>query len=126
MYTDMVPKISCQFLIGNVYHISNIVCESTYECQFLIGNVYLVREVNRMVNDGFMCQFLIGNVYQLVLSVSNYDTTPFSSQNQSKMFKKSVDLQQLRLCKPLILQHSILFLNLSLTSTGFLSKNYAN
>ena len=39
-----------------------------------------------------MCQFLIGNVYQLVLSVSNYDTTPFSSQNQSKMFKKSVDL----------------------------------
>ena len=95
-------------------------------CQFLIGNVYLVREVNRMVNDGFMCQFLIGNVYQLVLSVSNYDTTPFSSQNQSKMFKKSVDLQQLRLCKPLNLQHSILFLNLSLTSTGFLSKNYAN
>ena len=78
-----------------------------------------------------MCQFLIGNVYQLVLSVSNYDTTPFSSQNQSKMFKKSVDeksvdLQQLRLCKPLILQHSILSLNLSLTSTGFLSKNYAN
>ena len=126
MYTDMVPKISCQFLIGNVYHISNIVCESTYECQFLIGNVYLVREVNRMVNDGFMCQFLIGNVYQLVLSVSNYDTTPFSSQNQSKTFKKSVDLQQFRLCKPLILQHSILFLNLSLTSTGFLSKNYAN
>ena len=103
MYTDMVPKISCQFLIGNVYHISNIVCESTYECQFLIGNVY-----------------------QLVLSVSNYDTTPFSSQNQSKMFKKSVDLQQLRLCEPLNLQHSILFLNLSLTSTGFLSKNYAN
>ena len=39
-----------------------------------------------------LCQFLIGNVYQLVLSVSNYDTTPFSSQNQSKMFKKSVDL----------------------------------
>ena len=70
--------------------------------------------------------FLIGNVYQLVLSVSNYDTTPFSSQNQSKMFKKSVDLQQLRLCKPMILQHSILFLNYSLTSTGFLSKNYAN
>ena len=95
-------------------------------CQFLIGNVYLVREVNRMVNDGFMCQFLIGNVYQLVLSVSNYDTTPFSSQNQSKMFKKSVDLQQLRLCKTLILLHSILSLNLSLTSTGFLSKNYAN
>ena len=125
-------------------HISAKECEM---CQFLIGNVYLVREVNRMVNDGFMCQFLIGNVYQhksfsifiygkcqflignvyqLVLSVSNYDTTPFSSQNQSKMFKKSVDLQQLRLCKPLILQHSILFLNLSLTSTGFLSKNYAN
>ena len=49
-----------------------------------------------------LCQFLIGNVYQLVLSVSNYDTTPFSSQNQSKTFKKSVDLQQLRLCKPLI------------------------
>ena len=67
-----------------------------------------------------------GNVYQLVLSVSNYDTTPFSSQNQSKMFKKSVDLQQLRLCKPMILQHSLLFLNYSLTSTGFLSKNYAN
>jgi hypothetical protein len=43
MYTDMVPKISCQFLIGNVYHISNIVCESTYECQFLIGNVYLAK-----------------------------------------------------------------------------------
>ena len=104
-------------------HISAKECEM---CQFLIGNVYLVREVNRMVNDGFMCQFLIGNVYQLVLSVSNYDTTPFSSQNQSKMFKKSVDLQQLRLCKPLILQHSILSLNLSLTSTGFLSKNYAN
>ena len=37
--------------------------------------------------DGW-CQFLIGNVYQLVLSVSNYDTIPFSSQNQSKMFKK--------------------------------------
>ena len=104
-------------------HISAKECEM---CQFLIGNVYLVREVNRMVNDGFMCQFLIGNVYQLVLSVSNYDTTPFSSQNQSKMFKKSVDLQQLRLCEPLNLQHSILFLNLSLTSTGFLSKNYAN
>ena len=79
--------------------------------------------VSIFMNIGDWCQFLIGNVYQLVLSVSNYDTTPFSSQNQSKMFKKSVDLQQLRLCKLLILQHSILFLNLSLTSTGFLSKN---
>ena len=94
-------------------------------CQFLIGNVYPIyscQEKTRTVNRR-LCQFLIGNVYQLVLSVSNYDTTPFSSQNQSKIFKKSVDLQQLRLCKPLILQHSILFLNLSLTSTGFLSKN---
>ena len=124
MYTDMVPKISCQFLIGNVYHISNIVCESTYECQFLIGNVYQHKSFSIFIYG--KCQFLIGNVYQLVLSVSNYDTTPFSSQNQSKTFKKSVDLQQFRLCKPLILQHSILFLNLSLTSTGFLSKNYAN
>ena len=85
--------------------------------------IYCVEEE---VTSEERCQFLIGNVYQLVLSVSNYDTTPFSSQNQSKIFKKSVDLQQLRLCKPLILQHSILFLNLSLTSTGFLSKNYAN
>ena len=93
-------------------------------CQFLIGNVYHKMKVFKHEVD--LCQFLIGNVYQLILSVSNYDTTPFSSQNQSKMFKKSVDLQQLRLCKPLILQHSILFLNLSLTSTGFLSKNYAN
>ena len=49
----------------------------------------------KLSKDYKMCQFLIGNVYQLVLSVSNYDTTPFSSQNQSKMFKKSVDLQQL-------------------------------
>ena len=98
------------------------------ECQFLIGNVY--RETCKgkcwVAGDNAACQFLIGNVYQLVLSVSNYDTTPFSSQNQSKMFKKSVDLQQFRLCKPLILQHSILFLNLSLTSTGLLSKNYTN
>ena len=78
--------------------------------------IYCVEEE---VTSEERCQFLIGNVYQLVLSVSNYDTTPFSSQNQSKMFKKSVDLQQFRLCKPLILQHSILFLNLSLTSTGF-------
>ena len=69
MYTDIVPKISCQLRIGNVYHIANSVKA-----------------------DAGMCQFLIGNVYQLVLSVSNYDTTPFSSQNQSKMFKKSVDL----------------------------------
>ena len=90
MYTDMVPKISCQFLIGNVYHISNIVCESTYECQFLIGNVYQHKSFSIFIYG--KCQFLIGNVYQLVLSVSNYDTTPFSSQNQSKMFKKSVDL----------------------------------
>ena len=126
MYTDMLSKISCQLRIGNVYPGCMSCGVFTWRCQFLIGNVYLVREVNRMVNDGFMCQFLIGNVYQLVLSVSNYDTTPFSSQNQSKTFKKSVDLQQFRLCKPLILQHSILFLNLSLTSTGFLSKNYAN
>ena len=96
-----------------------------YLCQFLIGNVYPGFK-NSCLTQSEMCQFLIGNVYQLVLSVSNYDTTPFSSQNQSKMFKKSVDLQQLRLCKPLILQHSILSLNLSLTSTGFLSKNYAN
>ena len=93
-------------------------------CQFLIGNVYPDSGKLRLVYG--LCQFLIGNVYQLILSVSNYDTTPFSSQNQSKMFKKSVDLQQLRLCKPLILQHSILLLNYSLTSTGFLSKNYAN
>ena len=92
--------------------------------QFLIGNVYL--EFPDDVTTEYLCQFLIGNVYQLILSVSNYDTTPFSSQNQSKMFKKSVDLQQLRLCKPMILQHSILFLNYSLTSMGFLSKNYAN
>jgi len=59
-------------------------------CQFLIGNVYLKNELNDFKIK--LCQFLIGNVYQLVLSVSNYDTTPFSSQNQSKMFKKSVDL----------------------------------
>ena len=104
MYTDMVPKISWQLRIGSVY----------------------LERQRKIVTDIIKCQFLIGNVYQLVLSVSNYDTTPFSSQNQSKMFKKSVDLQQLRLCKPLILQHSILLLNYSLTSTGFLSKNYAN
>ena len=104
MYTDIVPKISCQLRIGNVYQMN----EKTLYYRVIV------------------CQFLIGNVYQLVLSVSNYDTTPFSSQNQSKMFKKSVDLQQLRLCKPLILQHSILLLNYSLTSTGFLSKNNAN
>ena len=96
-----------------------------YQCQFLIGNVYHKSVIGKWCRYR-TCQFLIGNVYQLVLSVSNYDTTPFSSQNQSKMFKKSVDLQQLRLCKPMILQHSILFLNYSLTSTGFLSKNYAN
>ena len=98
------------------------------KCQFLIGNVYhdSLDDTIQVKRGFYECQFLIGNVYQLILSVSNYDTTPFSSQNQSKMFKKSVDLQQLRLCKPLILQHSILFLNLSLTSTGFLSKNYAN
>ena len=51
--------------------------------------IYCVEEE---VTSEERCQFLIGNVYQLVLSVSNYDTTPFSSQNQSKMFKKSVDL----------------------------------
>ena len=61
-----------------------------YKCQFLIGNVY--RKTTAEIQSEIMCQFLIGNVYQLVLSVSNYDTTPFSSQNQSKMFKKSVDL----------------------------------
>ena len=98
---------------------------NTKLCQFLIGNVYRMRSSSEFDYEE-RCQFLIGNVYQLVLSVSNYDTTPFSSQNQSKIFKKSVDLQQLRPCKPLILQHSILFLNLSLTSTGFLRKNYAN
>ena len=103
----------------------NILSKDLYcECQFLIGNVYPDSGKLRLVYG--LCQFLIGNVYQLILSVSNYDTTPFSSQNQSKMFKKSVDLQQLRLCKPLILQHSILLLNYSLTSTGFLSKNNAN
>ena len=41
MYTDMVLKISCQFLIGNVYlrdwRIKKI---TLYMCQFLIGNVY--------------------------------------------------------------------------------------
>ncbi len=60
--------------------------------QFLIGNVYQITEKITEFWQADMCQFLIGNVYQLVLSVSNYDTTPFSSQNQSKMFKKSVDL----------------------------------
>ena len=62
-------------------------------CQFLIGNVYQnSNNVTTYIVVAHMCQFLIGNVYQLVLSVSNYDTTPFSSQNQSTMFKKSVDL----------------------------------
>ena len=127
MYTDMVPKISYQLRIGSVYlnTLRRALKMSENDlCQFLIGNVYHEKVDNS--TEKKMYQFLIGNVYQLVLSVSNYDTTPFSSQNQSKIFKKSVDLQQLRLCKPLILQHSILFLNLSLTSTGFLSKNYAN
>ena len=125
MYTDIVPKISCQLRIGNVYQMNEkTLYYRVIVCQFLIGNVY--HKMRFEIRIRWKCQFLIGNVYQLVLSVSNYDTTPFSSQNQSKMFKKSVDLQQLRLCKPLILQHSILFLNLSLTSTGFLSKNYAN
>ena len=118
----------CQFLIGNVYQIRQICRQNpAYMCQFLIGNVYpVVTAYYKVYQPKSLCQFLIGNVYQLILSVSNYDTTPFSSQNQSKMFKKSVDLQQLRLCKPLILQHSILLLNYSLTSTGFLSKNNAN
>ena len=125
MYTDIVPKISCQLRIGNVYQMNEkTLYYRVIVCQFLIGNVY--HKMRFEIRIRWKCQFLIGNVYQLILSVSNYDTTPFSSQNQSKMFKKSVDLQQLRLCKPLILQHSILFLNLSLTSTGFLSKNYAN
>ena len=117
---------SCQFLIGNVYLYNGKIIDITVKpCQFLIGNVYHYK-MSWYIWLKIVCQFLIGNVYQLVLSVSNYDTTPFSSQNQSKMFKKSVDLQQLRLCKLFILQHSILFLNLSLTSTDFLSKNYAN
>ena len=125
MYTDIVPKISCQLRIGNVYQMNEkTLYYRVIVCQFLIGNVY--HKMRFEIRIRWKCQFLIGNVYQLVLSVSNYDTTPFSSQNQSKMFKKSVDLQQLRLCKPLILQHSILLLNYSLTSTGFLSKNYAN
>ena len=125
MYTDIVPKISCQLRIGNVYQMNEkTLYYRVIVCQFLIGNVY--HKMRFEIRIRWKCQFLIGNVYQLVLSVSNYDTTPFSSQNQSKMFKKSVDLQQLRLCKPLILQHSILLLNYSLTSTGFLSKNNAN
>ena len=47
------------------------------KCQFLIGNVYLY---NGKIIDITVkpCQFLIGNVYQLVLSVSNYDTTIMS------------------------------------------------
>jgi hypothetical protein len=122
-----VNKVMCQFLIGNVYQRKPIPIGMNCKCQFLIGNVYRDYNMHMQEKDILLeCQFLIGNVYQLVLSVSNYDTTPFSSQNQSKMFKKSVDLQQLRLCKPMILQHSLLFLNYSLTSTGFLSKNYAN
>ena len=125
MYTDIVPKISCQLRIGNVYQMNEkTLYYRVIVCQFLIGNVY--HKMRFEIRIRWKCQFLIGNVYQLILSVSNYDTTPFSSQNQSKMFKKSVDLQQLRLCKPLILQHSILLLNYSLTSTGFLSKNNAN
>ena len=85
-----------QFLIGNVYPVwQNVHFQCKRRCQFLIGNVYLEDLKRYYANAGFSsrdCQFLIGNVYQLVLSVSNYDTTPFSSQNQSKMFKKSVDL----------------------------------
>ena len=48
------------------------------KCQFLIGNVYPEDMLIDLNNNG--CQFLIGNVYQLVLSVSNYDTTPFSDK----------------------------------------------
>ena len=126
-YMKHIMKLNtmkCQFLIGNVYQLYGKARRCILiTCQFLIGNVYLGNQIWGHIKLDKLCQFLIGNVYQLVLSVSNYDTTPFSSQNQSKMFKKSVDLQQFRLCKPLILQHSILFLTLSLTSTGFLSKN---
>ena len=131
---EIFPKMEvCQFLIGNVYPVTLKLMMQTFHRKHTSVNslqvMYimkqdLVRIIIFLVCS--KCQFLIGNVYQLVLSVSNYDTTPFSSQNQSKIFKKSVDLQQLRLCKSLILQHSILFLNLSLTSKGFLSKNYAN
>ena len=46
MYTDMVLKISCQFLIGNVY-------------QLITGMTFCVAGV---------CQFLIGNVYQKTLT----------------------------------------------------------
>ena len=40
MYTDMVPKISYQFLIGNVYPLLRSQEIVPDECQFLIGNVY--------------------------------------------------------------------------------------
>ena len=40
MYTDMVPKISCQLRIGNVYPIHIIDFIRKYVYQFLIGNVY--------------------------------------------------------------------------------------
>ena len=82
----------CQFLISNIYHELMGIMKLTMEdkCQFLIGNIYLY--MKKILTSFKRCQFLIGNIYQPVLSVSIYDTTPFSSQNQSTMFKKSVDL----------------------------------
>ena len=42
MYTDIIPKISCQFLIGNVYQNTDHAYDNkpAQSCQFLIGNVY--------------------------------------------------------------------------------------
>ena len=62
MYTDIVPKISCQFLIGNVYLAkkSKKIVKRTFLCQFLIGNVSLIMAKKFIRRD--LCQFLIGNV----------------------------------------------------------------
>ena len=41
MYTDIVPKISCQLRIGNVYlKLADFLYDPDHRCQFLIGNVY--------------------------------------------------------------------------------------
>ena len=42
MYTDMVPKISCQLRIGNVYPKKRMLdaMQNLNKYQFLIGNVY--------------------------------------------------------------------------------------
>ncbi len=55
-------RITCQFLIGNVYLKNELNDFKIKLCQFLIGNVYL----NFMIYIKIVitCQFLIANVYQ--------------------------------------------------------------